>query len=116
VSGGSESQSLITLARPVSFAPDFCTALPCNLPVPAGKRPRFESPILHSTGLHHLAPGRNPLHNRGFLMRGQFGLRPPAKQNGRLLTLFLTPFWRTLPLTLPPPVVPVEMRGSPGSD
>ena len=34
-------------------------------------------------------------------MRGQFGLRPPAKQNGRLLTLFLTlfltPFWRTLP-------------------
>ena len=30
-------------------------------------------------------------------MRGQFGLRPPARQNGRLLTLFLTPFWRTLP-------------------
>jgi len=57
----------------------------------------FESPILHSAGLHHLAPGRKPLQNRGFLMRGQFGLRPPAKQNGRLLTLFLTPFWRTLP-------------------
>ena len=29
-------------------------------------------------------------------MRGQFGLRPPARQNGRLLTLFLTLFWRTL--------------------
>jgi hypothetical protein len=30
-------------------------------------------------------------------MRGQFGLRPSARQNGRLLTLFLPPFWRTLP-------------------
>ena len=29
-------------------------------------------------------------------MRGQFGLRPSARQNGRLLTLFLTLFWRTL--------------------
>ena len=60
---------------------------------PTGKRPRFESPILHSAGLHHLAPGRKPLQNRGFLMRGRFGLRPPARQYGRLLT----PFCRTLP-------------------
>ena len=29
-------------------------------------------------------------------MRGHFELRPPARQNGRLLTLFLTLFWRTL--------------------
>ena len=30
-------------------------------------------------------------------MRGQFGLRPSARQNGRLLTLFLPLFCRTLP-------------------
>ena len=75
----------------------FRATLPCNMRIPAVKRPRFESPILHSAGLHHLAPGRKPLQNRGFLMRGQFGLRPTARQYGRLLTLLLTPFWRALP-------------------
>jgi hypothetical protein len=34
--------------------------------IPARRRQGFESPILHSTGLHHLAPGRKPLQNRGF--------------------------------------------------
>ena len=48
----------------------------------------FESPILHSTGLHHLAPSRKPLQNRGFFMRGQSGLRLRARQNGRILHRF----------------------------
>ena len=30
-------------------------------------------------------------------MRGQFGLRPPARQNGRLPTLFFPLFGYTLP-------------------
>ena len=62
----------------------FCSARFRNPRIPAGRRPRFESPILHSTGLHHLAPGRKPLQNRGFFMRRQSGLRPRARQCGRL--------------------------------
>ena len=62
----------------------FCSARFENPRIPAGRRPRFESPILHSTGLYHLAPGRRPLQNGGFFMRGQSGLRPRARQCGRL--------------------------------
>ena len=50
----------------------------------------FESPILHSACVHHLAPGRKPLQNRDFFMRGQSGLRPRARQYGRLLQRFFT--------------------------
>ena len=46
---------------------------------------RFESSLGHSTGLHRFAPGRRPLQNRGFLLRGQPGLRPRASKNGGLL-------------------------------
>ena len=44
-----------------------------------------ESPILHSTGVHHLTPGRKPLQNKSCFMRGQIGLRPRARRNGRVL-------------------------------
>ena len=74
----------------------FCSARFRNPRIPAGRRPRFESPILHSAGVHHLAPGRKPLQNRGFFMRGQSGLRPRARQNGRLLHRILHRFCKVI--------------------
>ena len=59
----------------------FCSARFENPRIPAGRRHRFESPILHSTGLHHLAPGRKPLQNRDFFMRGQCGRLPEDRSS-----------------------------------
>jgi len=83
-----------TILQDATPSPSLPTPAPAFNPLdrflgPSVRRLRFESPILHSARLHHLAPGRKPLQNRGFFMRGQSGLRPSARQNGRVLQRIL---------------------------
>ena len=85
-------QIAVDWSKPVTDCSAFCSA--CSRFRHTARRffGLFDSRRGYSTTTHVVALTRMPLQNRGFLMRGQTGLRPGARQYGGLLQRILQRF------------------------
>ncbi len=93
---GSRRFTLVQIEVNWTVLSGSCCADSGNHTIPAGRRLRFESPVLHSTGVHTRTRPQTPA-RQGYCYARPIRIAAPCEAKRPVADPLLTPFWHTLP-------------------